>query len=310
MSGLTIEQINSVKGKGFLRNRGTENFSMRIVAHGAVFSANDFANISKLANLFGNGKVICTSRLGVEVPGIPYEKISEAENFANSNGLRVGGTGAKIRPIAACKGSTCVYGNCDTHRIAAKIDEDFFVKWNNIKLPHKFKITVGGCPNSCMKPSINDFGIEGHKIPKLNLSLCRGCKKCLVETACPTHSAKKANGKIEISDNCISCGVCIGKCHFKAVAHESETLFKIFVGGTCGKSARIGNSLSKTFKEDEIYSILEKSLLWFKENGYAKERFGVTIDRIGFDNFEKAIYENDILKRKEEILKKDILTKQ
>ncbi len=302
MANLTQQQITEVKGRGFLRNKGTNNFSVRIVAYGSVFTSKDFENISKLAENFGNGKAICTSRLCVEVPGIPYERIADAEQFAKENGLRFGGTGAKVRPIAACKGTTCVFGNCDTHRIAKKIDEDFYVGWTNVKLPHKFKITVGGCPNSCMKPSLNDFGVEGHKIPEYNSEKCKGCTKCAVENSCPVNAAKVVNGKLVINDNCITCGVCIGKCPFEAVSHEGKQVFKVFVGGTWGKSSRNGTALTKLVSEDEIYTLLEKSILWFRENGYQKERFGLAIDRVGFENFEKSVFGDDLIKRKDEIL--------
>lgn len=176
MANLKPNDIARVKAMGFLINRGTECFSGRIVAPGTVFTAEDFSNIAKLAEKYGNGKVICTSRLAVEIPGIPYEKIEEAQEFAKAHGMRFGGTGNKIRPVAACKGTTCVYGNCDTQAIAKKIHEDYYLGWNNVALPHKFKITVGGCPNSCMKPSLNDFGVEGHKIPVYNEDDCRGLR--------------------------------------------------------------------------------------------------------------------------------------
>ncbi len=309
MSKLTQQQIMEVKGRGFLRNRGTDCFSVRIVSNGSVFTAKDFANISRFSEIYGNGKAICTSRLNVEVPGIPYEKITEAEQFATENGLRFGGTGAKIRPIAACKGTTCVFGNCDTHRIAGRIDNEFYVGWTSVKLPHKFKITVGGCPNSCMKPSLNDFGIEGHRIPQYDSDKCKSCTKCAVESSCPVGAAKIKNGKLVISDDCITCGVCIGKCPFEAVSHEGKQMFKIFVGGTWGKTSRIGTALSNLVSEDEIYPLLEKCILWFKENGYVKERFGVAIDRIGFDEFEKAILSDGLIERKEEILNMELKTK-
>lgn len=307
MSKLTQNDIMAVKALGFLLNKGTQNFSVRIVAPGSVFSSNDFMNISALSEKYGNGKVMCTSRLCVEVQGIPFEKIPEAQSFAKQHGLRFGGTGAKVRPIAACKGTTCVFGNCDTHSIAKKIDSEYYVGWNSVKLPHKFKITVGGCPNSCMKPSLNDFGVEGHRIPEYNSELCRGCNSCAVERACPVKSAKVENGKLVISDKCISCGVCIGKCPFKAVAHEGKTVYKIFVGGTWGKSARNGTALSRMVGETEIYPLLEKSLLWFRDNGYSKERFGLAIDRVGVSEFEKAIYGNELFERKEAILSKELL---
>ena len=306
MSSLSQQQIMEVKGRGFLRNKGTDKFSVRIVAHGSVFTSKDFENISKLSENFGNGKAICTSRLCVEVPGIPYDKIPEAEQFAKDHGLRFGGTGAKVRPIAACKGTTCIFGNCDTHKIAKKIDEEFYVGWTNVKLPHKFKITVGGCPNSCMKPSLNDFGVEGHRIPNYVPDKCRGCAKCAVEVSCPVKAANVENGKLVISDKCITCGVCIGKCPFEAVAHEGKQVFKVFVGGTWGKSSRNGTVLSRFVSEDEIYPLLEKSILWFRENGYQKERFGLAIDRVGIEEFEKSVFSDDLIKRKDEILKAEL----
>ena len=35
------------------------------------------------------------------------------------------------------------------------------------RLPHKFKIAVGGCPNNCVKPDLNDLGIIGQRVPAL-----------------------------------------------------------------------------------------------------------------------------------------------
>lgn len=302
---LTEEQIKEFKSRGFLRNRGTDMFSGRIVAPGTVFTSKNFIDMSEIANKYGNGKLICTSRLAVEIPGIPYDKIAEAEEFAKEHDLHFGGTGPKVRPVTACKGTTCVFGNCDTQAIAKKIHEEYYLGWNKIKLPHKFKISVGGCPNSCMKPSLNDFGIEGHKNPKYNSELCRGCKSCAVEKRCPAKAAFIENGKLVIDESkCISCGVCIGKCPFKAIDYESETLYKIYIGGTWGKTTRMGSPLSRLVEEKEILPILEKTLLWFLENGLQGERLGMAIDRIGFDTAEKQIMGDELLKRKEEILAK------
>ena len=46
---LKPEQIASVKGRGFLINRGTECFSGRLVCAGAVFTAADLRTISELS---------------------------------------------------------------------------------------------------------------------------------------------------------------------------------------------------------------------------------------------------------------------
>ncbi len=50
---LTVEQIMAVKSRGFLRNRGTDNFSGRVVAVGTVFTAENFCDMADLAKEFG-----------------------------------------------------------------------------------------------------------------------------------------------------------------------------------------------------------------------------------------------------------------
>lgn len=50
-------------------------------------------------------------------------------------------------------------------------------------------------------------------------------------------------------------------------------------------------------------------MLWFKENAYEKERLGKAIDRIGFDRFEAALFSDDLLARKAEILAQPIKTR-
>lgn len=309
MSKLTQADIMSVKGKGFLRNRGTDLFSGRVVPHGTVFTAENFADLSYIAQNFGNGKLVCTSRQSVEIPGIPFEKIDEVIAYAADHSLYFGGTGNRVRPITACKGTTCVYGNFDTQAMAGEIHEKYYVGWNKVTLPHKFKIAVGGCPNSCIKPSLNDFGVEGHRLPSFDPSLCRGCAGCAVESACPMKAARVDDGKLNVNEECTKCGVCIGKCPFKAVAHCGEIAYRIYVGGTWGKRTRMGTPLSRLVSADEVLPILEKSMLWFRENGYAKERFGMTIDRVGFDKLEAALFSEDLLVRKEDILAAEIKTK-
>ena len=300
---ITKEQITSVKARGFLLNRGTECFSGRAVTVAGLFTPDELRAVAECAEKFGNGKVIFTSRLAAEISGIPFEKIPEAEAFMAEHGLHFGGTGAKVRPITACKGTTCVYGNIDTQAMAKEIYDRFYIGMKDVKLPHKFKIGVGGCPNSCMKPALNDVGIEGCKQFSYDLEICRGCKKCAVAESCPSKAVSMVNGKAVIDANsCTNCGVCVGKCPFGAVPKEAESVCRIYVGGTWGKKQRMGTLLSGTYAVADVYDMIEKVMLWFKENAYAKERLGAAIDRIGTDRLEAALATNDLLDRKEEIL--------
>ena len=305
---LSKEQITSVKGRGFLLNKGTECFSGRIVTVAGLFTPCELHAIAECAEKYGNGKVIFTARLAAEIVGIPFDKIPEAEAFMAERGLYFGGTGAKVRPITACKGTTCVYGNIDTQALAKVIYDKFYIGMRDVKLPHKFKIGVGGCPNSCMKPSLNDVGIEGCKAFSFDADLCRSCKKYGVAESCPTKAVSVVGGKAVIDANkCTNCGVCVGKCPFGAVPGEAESVCRIFVGGTWGKTQRMGTLLNAVYSADEIPTVIEKVMLWYKENGFTKERLGAAIDRLGTDTLEAAIKGNDLIDRRDEILAKPLL---
>ena len=305
---LKKEDVVSVKGRGFLRNRGTDCFSGRLVSVAGIFSPDELRAIAECAEKFGSGKVIFTARLSAEIVGIPFEMIPEAEAFMKERNLYFGGTGAKIRPITACKGTTCVYGNIDTHALANIIHNKFYVGMKDVKLPHKFKIGIGGCPNSCMKPSLNDVGIEGCRSFEFDREKCKGCKVCAVAEGCPSRAVSVESGKASVDpEKCTKCGVCVGKCPFGAVPKEASGASKIYVGGTWGKIRREGIMLSGTYTFDEIPEVIEKVMLWYKENGYQKERLRQTIDRIGIDALEAAIGTNDLTERREEIINKPCL---
>jgi len=305
---ITNADVMSVKARGFLRNRGTECFSGRVVSVGGIFSAEDLVALADCAKTYGNGKVIFTSRLSAEIVGIPFEKIPEAEAFMAARGLYFGGTGAKVRPITACKGTTCIFGNIDTHSLAKTVHERFYVGMADVKLPHKFKICVGGCPNSCMKPSLNDVGIEGCRTVSFTSELCRGCPKCAVAESCPARAVSIVGGKAVVdATRCTKCGVCTGKCPFGAVPRETSPVCRVYVGGTWGKVRRVGTRLEGFYSADQIPDLIEKVMLWFKENGYAKERLGATIDRLGTEALEEALRGDGLLARREQILAAPLL---
>ena len=69
----------------------------------------------------------------------------------------------------------------------------------------------------------------------------------------------------------------------------------------------MGTPLGKVYALDEIPSVIEKVMLWYKENGYAKERLGAAIDRLGVQTLEAALATDDLLDRKQEILTKPLL---
>ena len=196
MATLTVSAADEkrVKAMGFLSNKGTDNFSGRIITVNGKITAAQQRCIAEAAEKFGNGAVTFTTRLTIEVQGIPYDQIEAFQAYIAREGLTTGGTGSLVRPVVACKGTTCQYGLLDSFAISEEIHRRFYEGYHGVKLPHKFKIAVGGCPNNCVKPDLNDLGIIGQRIPGLDPDECNGCKKCGVVQICPMGAAKLADG--------------------------------------------------------------------------------------------------------------------
>ena len=282
---LSPEDIKRVKGLGFLRDkRYPDVFNARVITRNGRITTDEHRAIAEAADRFGSGQVAMTTRLTMEIQGVRYENIQPLTDFLSAYGLTTGGTGALVRPVVSCKGTTCQYGLIDTYALSEKIHERFYVGYHNMPLPHKFKIAVGGCPNNCVKPDLNDLGVVGQRVPVPDTEKCRGCKKCQIEKNCPIHAAKLEDGKISIDpDACNHCGRCKGKCPFGAVEEYREGC-KILIGGRWGKKTACGRPLPRLFTtEEEVMAVIDRAILLFREEGIAGERFADTVARLGFD---------------------------
>ena len=163
---LSPEDIKRVKGLGFLRDkRYPDVFNARVITRNGRITTDEHRAIAEAADRFGSGQVAMTTRLTMEIQGVRYENIQPLTDFLGAYGLTTGGTGALVRPVVSCKGTTCQYGLIDTYALSEKIHQRFYVGYHNMPLPHKFKIAVGGCPNNCVKPDLNDLGVVGQRVP-------------------------------------------------------------------------------------------------------------------------------------------------
>ena len=282
---LSPEEIKRVKSLGFLQDkRYPDVFNARVITRNGRITTDEHRAIAEAADRFGSGQVAMTTRLTMEIQAVRYENIQPLTDFLSAYGLTTGGTGALVRPVVSCKGTTCQYGLIDTYALSEKIHERFYVGYHNMPLPHKFKIAVGGCPNNCVKPDLNDLGVVGQRVPVPDTEKCRGCKKCQIEKNCPIHAAKLEDGKISIDpDACNHCGRCKGKCPFGAVEEYREG-YKILIGGRWGKKTACGRPLPRLFTtEEEVMAVIDRAILLFREEGIAGERFADTVARLGFD---------------------------
>ena len=301
---ITQEDIMRVKGLGCLRDKTTEDcFNVRVITRNGKITAEESHAIADAAVKYGSGEIAMTTRQTIEIQRVPYNNIDALIADLAKSGLETGGTGPKVRPVVSCKGTTCVFGLIDTFSFSREIHERFYRGYHGVKLPHKFKIAVGGCPNNCVKPDINDLGIVGQRVFEPNADLCRACKSCAVIKACPMGAAELADGRISIDkETCNSCGRCASKCPFGVTAEGREG-YKIFIGGRWGKKCARGIPLSKIFTDrEEVLSTVENVILFFKSYGVTGERFADTIERVGFAEAERVILSGELLKNKEKII--------
>lgn len=291
---ITPEQRKEVKFHGFLSNNDGEHFSCRVIIENGTLTVEQLENICEVAKEYGNSSVSFTTRLTVEIPGIEFDDIENVKEHLSKVGLKSGGTGARIRPIVSCKGTVCTFSILDTQKLGSELHKEFYDKYYDVKLPHKFKIGIGGCPNNCIKPSLNDFGLIGQIKPQYNEEMCVGCKKCAVEKICKVGAAKVIAGKLYIDKNkCLNCGLCIGNCKFDALEVDKKGL-KIMLGGKWGKLSRPGTPIEGIYTVEEAKRILEKAILIYKTQGENGERFGDMIDRIGFDKVQNELLNSEI----------------
>ena len=291
-AAIPAEEITRVKGLGFLMDKRTGNtFNGRVITRNGKITSKEMAVIAEAAKRFGSGEVTMTARLTVEIQGVPFDNIEPLRDYLREQaGLETGGTGAKVRPVVSCKGTTCQYGLIDTFELSEEIHERFYKGWHDVKLPHKFKIAVGGCPNNCVKPDLNDVGIIGQRVPKIDYDKCKGCKVCQIEKACPIKVAHLEDGKIVVpEEQCNHCGRCIGKCPFHAF-EEYTNGYRVYIGGSRGKKVAQGRFLNRVFTDrGEVLDVVEKAIVLFRDQGIAGERFADTVERLGFETVEAQL---------------------
>ena len=127
-----------------------------------------------------------------------------------------------------------------------------------------------------------------------------------MEKACPIAIAEMENGKIRIPDeSCNHCGRCISKCPFGAL-EELAKGYRVYIGGRWGKKAAEGRFLDRIFtSEEDVVDLVERAILFFRDEGESGERFADTIARLGFDYVQDKLLNSKIDKSK--ILKKTVV---
>lgn len=271
---------------GLMKQRDPDAVAARLRVVGGRLTAAQLEALADVCRRYGRGHVHLTVRQGVEVPHVPRTASGALEVELAAAGLALGACGPRVRTVPACPAENCSHGVVDSQALAQKIDARFFGRGD---LPHKFKIAVSGCPNSCVKPQENDVGVGGAATQAFHEETCTACGLCV--DACPVP------GVLEIVDDalvchgaaCIHCGDCVAACPTGAW-EDTGPGFAIFVGGRMGRRPRLGDRLPVVLRDvDAVVAVIERTLAWYAREGRPRERFGDTIDRVGLETFRAAV---------------------
>ncbi len=276
-------KVSELKLQGFIRQKEKEYYSVRLKIAAGNVTSEQMAKISEMACKYGRGYASLTTRMNIEIPWVKKENLDEVRREVQETGLVVGGMGATVRPIVACKGTVCIHGLADTQGLGRRLDEKFFGK----RLPAKLKIGIAGCPNDCTKAELNDIGFIGQCIPKVESELCAECNKCISD--CDSLSYRELDGKITLDrSTCVNCGHCVRSCPSQAIT-ATETGYAVYLGGRFGRVKRAGQRMGRLQSADNAADLVGRIIDYLEENAEPGERLGAMIDRMGTDEILKKV---------------------
>jgi len=160
---MSIENIDydGLKKRGFLRQKQDGFFVLSANMPHGVYNADSLLKINDIPDRHGQGVVHATTRQGLEIPFIKFADIERVEKELKSAGIEVGTSGPRLRTTTTCPGNNwCKSGIINTFSLYDRIERELGIKCG-MDLPHKFKIAISGCPNTCTRPQASEIGIHG-----------------------------------------------------------------------------------------------------------------------------------------------------
>lgn len=225
---------DGLKKRGFLRQKQEGLFVLRTRMTFGVYTKEQLRVLNEISEKHGREIVHVTTRQGLEIPFIKFEDITEVEKILQNAKIEAGTSGPRLRTTTSCPGNNwCKSGLIDTFSLAKRIENGLNIKCG-MDLPHKFKISISGCPNTCTRPQASEIGIHGQ---------------------------------------------------IDASGPDRRIGYIVYLGGCGGRTPRIGFKVDKIFTEEEVISLIERVVSFFKNNARPKQRLALLIEEIGREKF-------------------------
>ncbi|NQT75180.1 MAG: hypothetical protein HQ566_01525 [Candidatus Omnitrophica bacterium] len=151
---------DALKKRGFLRSKEDGLFTLRTRMQAGNYRDGHLEKLARIARQYGRGITHLTVRQGIEIPFIKYEDIEPVEKELQVSGIKTGTSGPRLRATTACPGNNwCKRGLVNTFALFERIENAGILCGTD--LPHKFKIVISGCPNSCTRAQGSEIGLHG-----------------------------------------------------------------------------------------------------------------------------------------------------
>lgn len=279
-----------LKHLGIVEETDSNRFSCKIITNSGVLDSERMKHLVILSERYGDGNLIFSEDESILLTGISYEDTQAVIEYLREYEIRSGGTGRRVRPVVSCEQSICAYGIYDVKSLGEKLQALFCYRMREEKLPEKLEIAIDGCPNNCSMSMQYDIGIHGVEVPVFNMRVCVGCRKCTVVEKCSKGAVSQGEDGIVVNEKqCSRCGDCVKQCPY-GTTDESTVGYRVYVGGQRGEKNRIGRKLSRIFTtEESLFSVVDRVIFLYQEEGREGERLCDTIERIGFREVERRV---------------------
>ncbi len=160
---MAVENIDydALKRRGFLRQKQEGFFVLRVRKAFGVYTNADLSELARIAQKYGRGFLHATTRQGLEIPYIKFEDIESVEKEIKQANIETGASGPRLRTTTCCPGNNwCKSGLVNTFSLYERIEKELQIRCA-LDLPHKFKIAISGCPNTCTRSQAAEIGIHG-----------------------------------------------------------------------------------------------------------------------------------------------------
>jgi anaerobic sulfite reductase subunit C len=278
----TVE-IRNLKAGGFIKERGKDQFTVRLRLPGGRLPVHRLKKIAEVAEKYRLEFVHLSVRQSMELIHVNFRDFDAIVDELAAVGQKVATCGARLRVPVACGG--CEYnpnGLIDTQASALEVDEKLFA------LPtghHKFKVAFSGCPFDCPKAAINDVGFIGAIKPELDRDKCISCGLCAKSCAEGAIVMELEEKPLYYPGKCASCGDCVKICPTGAWKTAKKG-YMVHIGGKWGRCPLIGTLYAVFLPEEKVAEFISEVLEWYrtKAEGLGRIRLGEVIIKEGSDS--------------------------